>query len=240
MERLLGLGNNRDKTRVVSYQVPFNAATQIYNYKSNTSRVVIGPKLVTLQPDEQFTVMHLSGSKPKRPGVIQTLHINLGPDFFTDIFTVETADHAKLELQLSYNWHFNLQSEEDKMKIFNVRDFVGDACSLIASMVRGKVASLKFDTFHKLSNLVGKFEFPANNLVITNVDIQRVEPVEENTKRSLQESMNKTFEITTKRQEDEAKHEANRKKQEADGKLTKQKIEDNAASEEQKKEYYEL
>ncbi len=36
-------------------------------------------------------------------------------------------------------------------KIFNVKDFVGDACSAIASKVRGEVASLSFETFHKLS-----------------------------------------------------------------------------------------
>jgi major vault protein len=32
--------------------------------------------------------------------------VGLGPDFFSDIFQVETSDHARLQLQLSYNWHF--------------------------------------------------------------------------------------------------------------------------------------
>ena len=51
-------------------------------------------------------MVYLSGGKPKRPGVIKTLHVGLGPDFFSDIFQVETSDHARLQLQLSYNWHF--------------------------------------------------------------------------------------------------------------------------------------
>lgn len=69
---------------------------------------MFGPDLVMLLPDEQFTVLSISGGKPKRPNVIKALCLLLGPDFCTDIVVVETADHARLSLQLSYNWfvHF--------------------------------------------------------------------------------------------------------------------------------------
>lgn len=67
-------------------------------------RVVFGPEMVMLGPDEQFTVLSLSGDKPKRANVIKAVCLLLGPDFFTDIITIETADHARLQLQLSYNW----------------------------------------------------------------------------------------------------------------------------------------
>lgn len=67
-------------------------------------RVVFGPELVMLCPDEQFTQLSLSGGKPKKPNVIKALCLLLGPDFCTDIVTVETSDHARLQLQLSYNW----------------------------------------------------------------------------------------------------------------------------------------
>lgn len=68
-------------------------------------RVVFGPEMVMLAPDEQFTVLSLSGDKPKRPNVIKAVCLLLGPDFCTDIITIETADHARLQLQLSYNWY---------------------------------------------------------------------------------------------------------------------------------------
>lgn len=67
-------------------------------------RVVFGPDLVMLGPDEQFTVLSLSGDKPKRANVIKAICLLLGPDFCTDIITIETADHARLQLQLAYNW----------------------------------------------------------------------------------------------------------------------------------------
>ena len=94
----------REKTKVVVYRVPHKAAVQIYDYKEKMARVVFGLELVMLRPDEQFTQLSLSGGKPKRPNVIKALCLLLGPDFCTDIITIETANHARLQLQLSYNW----------------------------------------------------------------------------------------------------------------------------------------
>lgn len=146
-------GKGRDKTRIVTFRVPHNAAVQIYDYKEKKARVVFGPELVMLGPDEQFTQLSLSGGKPKRPNQIRSLCLLLGPDFCTDVITVETADHARLQLQLSYNWHFevkNRDDEEEAAKLFSVPDFVGDACKAIASRVRGAVAGVQFDDFHKV------------------------------------------------------------------------------------------
>ncbi len=52
-----------DPTRVVTFQVPHNAAVQIYDYSSKKSRVVFGPDLVMLEPNEEFTQLSLSGLK---------------------------------------------------------------------------------------------------------------------------------------------------------------------------------
>jgi major vault protein len=41
----------------------------------------------------------------------------------------------------------------DAAKLFSVPDFVGDACKAIASRVRGAVAQVAFDDFHKVSLL---------------------------------------------------------------------------------------
>ena len=65
---------------------------------------MFGPELVMLRPDEQFTQLSLSGGKPKRPNVIKSLCVLLGPDFCSDIITIQTADHVRLQLQLSYSW----------------------------------------------------------------------------------------------------------------------------------------
>jgi major vault protein len=45
----------RNKSSVVTYRVPHNGAVQIYDYKEKRSRVIFGPELVMLGPDEQVT-----------------------------------------------------------------------------------------------------------------------------------------------------------------------------------------
>jgi major vault protein len=243
---------DRDRTRVVSFRAPHNSAVQIYDYKEKKARVVFGPELVMLGPDEHFTVLSLSGGKPKEPHKIKAIALLLGPDFMTDIVIVETSDHARLSLKLSYNWRFEVDkdSKADGEKIFQVPDFVGDSCKAIASRVRGAVASVTFDTFHKNSAKIirssvfgtddsgrvrNRFGFSSNNLVITNIDIQSVEPVDQRTRDSLQKSVQLAIEITTKSQEAAAKHQAERKEQEAKGRLERQKITDEAEAEKARK-----
>jgi len=237
----------RDKTRVVTYRAPHNSAVQVYDYKEKKARVVFGPNPVMLLPDEQFTLISLSGDKPKREGVIKSLCLFLGPDFMTDVVIVETSDHARLSLGLSYNWYFKVNSKDEKeaAKLFNVPDFVGDACKAIASRVRGAVAGVSFDSFHKnsadiiRSSVFGAknaLVFSQNGLVISNIDIQSVEPVDQRTRDSLQKSVQLAIEITTKSQEAAARHESSRAEQEAMGKLDRQKIDDEALAEKVRKQ----
>ncbi|KAK7167486.1 hypothetical protein R3I94_001778 [Phoxinus phoxinus] len=248
----------RDKTRVVSYRIPHNAAVQVYDYREKKARVMFGPEMVMLGPDEQFTILSLSGDKPKHPNVIKTICLLLGPDFCTDIITIETADHARLQLQLSYNWHFDIKLPADAAQaatLFSVPDFVGDACKAIASRIRGAVASVQFDDFHKnsiriiCSSVFGfdeklamrsSLRFNQNGLVISSVDIQSVEPVDQRTRDALQKSVQLAIEITTNSQEAAARHEAERLEQEARGRLERQKISDQAESEKARKELLEL
>jgi major vault protein len=248
----------RDKTRVISYRVPHNAAVQVYDYKEKKARVVFGPDLVMLGPDEQFTVLSLSGGKPKRPNQIKALCLLLGPDFCTDIITIETADHARLQLQVSYNWRFDITDAadaEEATKLFSVPDFIGDLCKAVASRVRGAVASVQFDDFHKNSAKIirssvfglderGKvresFGFPSNKLLITSIDIQSAEPVDQRTRDALQKSVQLAIEITTNSQEAAARHEAERLEQAAKGALERQKIEDEADAEDARKRLLEL
>lgn len=247
----------RVKSQVVTFKVPHNCAVQIYDYKLKKSRVIFGPELVMLGPEEQFTLLSISGDTPKRPNQIKAICLMLGPDFFTDIIQIETADHARLSLKCSFNWHFkyNKEDQADASKIFNVPDFVGDACKAVASRIRGAVAAVNFDDFHKNSASIirasvfgldenkkirKEFSFAQNNLYLTSVDIQSVEPVDQRTRDSLQKSVQLAIEITTNSQEAAAKHEAERIEQEAKGRLERQKIIDEAEAEKARRALLEL
>ncbi|NXL93114.1 MVP protein, partial [Alectura lathami] len=243
----------RDRTRAVTYQVPHNAAVQVYDYREG---VVLGPELVVLGPGEQLTVLSLSGGRPKRPHARRSLCLRLGPDFCADIVTIETADHARLQLQLAYNWHFEVPEDPAALgRLFSVPDFVGDACKALASRVRGAVAAVTFDDFHKNSNrlicsavfgfdeagrLRERLRFVPNGLVVTSVDIQSVEPVDQRTRDALQRSVQLAIEIATNSQEAAARHEAERLAQEARGRLERQRLLDQAEAERARRELLEL
>ena len=143
----------------------------------------------------------------------------------------------------------------DAAKIFAVKDFIGDLCNMMASQVRSAVATVDFDSFHKTSaRLIRKSVFGIdaegkinkelalgkNNLVVTNVDIQSVEPIDDNTKENLQKTVTLAIEITTKRQEATARHNAEKLDQEAKGELQKLIIEDESKAELAKKALLEL
>jgi len=121
--------------------------------------------------------------------------------------------------------------------------------------VRGSIASQSFDHFHKFSadiirkavfgtdeagNVRNRFHFKSNNLIITNIDIQSVEPVDQRTRDALQKSVQLAIEITTKSQEAAARHEAERREQEAKGRLERQKIDDEAEAEKARRELLSL
>jgi major vault protein len=203
----------RDKSKVVAYRVPHNACVQIYDYKSKKARIIFGPELVMLGPDEQFTTLNLSGEKPKVPNKIRSICLLLGPEFSSDIVTIESSDHARLSLRLSYNWHFqitDINDEKEAAKLFSVPDFIGDFCKAVAAKIRGAVAGISFDDFHKNSAKVIRVSvfgldenkhvnkrllFPQNNLVLTSIDIQSVEPVDQRTRDALQKSVQLAIEV---------------------------------------------
>lgn len=263
-----GGGQTRDKTRVVSYHLPHNSLAQIYDFKTRAQRLVFGPDLVMLGPDEEFTILSLSGSEwiPGKPNMvtpkvqdrIKALYVFLGPDSMSDVVTVETADHARLSLQLSYSWHFACPHGDKvaALKIFNGSDFVGACCAAMASRVRGAVAAEPFDMFHKNSSAIihaavfgidketGKVRnslfFPNNLLTITGVDIQSIECVDQKTAESLQKSVKLAIEITTASQEADARQAAEERNQRAKGELERQILNDKAQAEEERKILLEL
>ena len=233
----------RIRHMVVSIGVPHNSVTQIFDYKSKSSRVVFGPDRVMLHPDEKFTVLSLSGGIPKRENDYQSLSLRLGPDFMRDKIMVETLDHARLSLKLSYRWVFDLQekSQKEGNKLFKIKDFIGDTCKSLASRIRGAVAGRTFEMFHMHSSEIIKnavflkrrtgeiapeLRFPINNLVITSVDVLSVKPIDKLTKECLKKSITMAIEITTDQYKMKAEQQSAMQKQQARGLLELQKVSD--------------
>lgn len=238
---------------VLAVNVEHNALIRLYDSSRGTSRVVVGPAAVYLEPYEEFTPMVLSGGRPKTPEQIHALSLYLGPDYMADVIEVETLDHTRLKLSLSYNWEFDTSDmERIKDVAFTIPDFVGEACKTLASRVRVVIASTSFEQFHRHSSLLIKqavfstkadsqtevrgeaLYFRANALLITNVDIQNVEPVELKTRVALTKSVQLAVEISTRSQESEATHNAALIEEAAQGRLDLQVMQDQASAEAQR------
>ncbi|XP_067656927.1 major vault protein-like [Haliotis asinina] len=232
----------RNRTKIVTYRCPGNTAVQVYNYMQKTARVVLGPDLIILGPHENFNVLSLSAGKPKKANALKSLCMMLGPDFITDILEVETADHARLKIQIAFNNHFEYYRNDDESlkQMFAVPDFIGFACRQVGSRIRGAVALVPFDEFHRHSlqiirtavfgiNPVNKqlrthIRFSENNLVITNIDVQSIEPSDVKMRDSLSKSIQMAIEIATRSIENAAAHEADKIEQAARGQLERQKL----------------
>lgn len=247
----------RNKTRVVKYRCPHNSAVQVYDHKNKTSRVIFGPDLAVLGPHENFNVLSLSAGKPKKNNALKSLAVLLGPDFITDIIEVETLDHARLRIQYAVNnkFEYTKGEKESEDKIFAVPDYIGFVCNNNASRIRGRVAQTPFDDFHRYSARIVKesifgldkegvlrpsLMFPENNMVITNIDIQSIEPVDRRMRDSLLKSVQLAIEISTNSIERAASHEAARLDQIARGILDRSKLENEQAAEKARKYLLEL
>jgi len=241
-------GCESDLTKVISYKIPYNCAVQIYDFRVKESRVMFGPDYIMLNPDESLTVNSLSGGKPKRPNVIQSIYIGLGPDFTSDVMEVETSDHARMSIALSYNWHFRLDknNKESSEQIFAIKDFIGNLCSIMGAKIRAAVAVQTFDEFFKSFakiirtsvfgvNAAGKINneylIEKNNMVVSNIDITKIVPVDTKTRNSLKETVNLAIEITTKKQEEIARIVSENAKQNAKSELDNIKIENQLSAE---------
>lgn len=252
-ENLKKVANNwrKEKHKVVTFKAPHNTAVQLFDFKTNMPRVIFGPDLIMLEPDEQFTLITLSDGAPKVENAIKTLSLGLGPDSMSDKLVIETSDHARLSLQLAYKWFFKYdpKNEDHKMELFSVKDFIGDSCKSIASRVRGVVSGVTFEDFHhnstqkireavfgKLPNgdVKEELNFKENRLCVTGVDIQNVEVTDEKTRELLSKSINLAITIATQSQEAEQKHKAERLDQENKGQLEILSLEDKCKAEESK------
>lgn len=247
----------RDKTRVIVYRCPGNTAVQVYDYLQKAARVIFGPDLVVLGPHENFNVLSLSAGKPKKPNALKTICMMLGPDFITDIIEVETSDHARLKIQIAMNniFEFERGNAKSEQAIFSVPDYIGNTCKSVASRIRGKVAQVPFDEFHRYStSLIKKavfgvdkdgkinqrLRFDANQLVVTNIDIQSIEPVDLHMSESLSKSVQMAIEISTKSIERAAEHEAKRTEQMAKGLIERQKLTNEKEAESARVNLFEL
>ncbi len=93
--------------------------------KTGDRRVEVGPKVVLLQYDEIITALELSTGRPKSDrNLLRTGYLRVVNNVVSDLVTVETRDLVSIEIELSYRVNFEGVSNAERLRWFDVENYV--------------------------------------------------------------------------------------------------------------------
>ena len=108
-------------------------------------RVVAGPQRHLMGYNETLEVLSLSRGKPKTTdNLLNTVYLRVKNNKVSDILTVETADHVKVDLKLSFHVDF----EGDENKWFDVENYVKFMTDRVRSVMAGAVKKQTIADFY--------------------------------------------------------------------------------------------
>lgn len=154
--------------------------------KSGGRRVEVGPKPVLLAYDEMLEPLSFSTGKPKSTDKLMRSRYLQIENFVTDIIEVETSDHVKIELKVSYRVNFVGDTDEERMKWFSVQNYVKYLCDHGKSVVKAAARKLPVSEFYQNSTEIvrdivlgkqgtdGKRQgmfFEENNLKVRDIEV---------------------------------------------------------------------
>lgn len=116
-------------------------------------RIEVGPKVVLLQYDEILSIMQFSTGTPKisdKP--IQTPYLRIANNKVTDKFWVESADHVRMELTISYLISFDESALDSWFNIDNYIKYMTDVTR--AEMSRAARRTNIMDLHQNLLNTI--------------------------------------------------------------------------------------
>lgn len=163
---------------------------------TGTRAVLKGPQTILLGYDQELEGIILSQGKPKTTDkILKTVYLRVDNNKVSDVVEVETSDHVKIHLHVSYNINF----EGDDKIWFSVENYVQFACHHARSVLQGAILKVGFNDFYMHSRdiirdvILGKsttsdaktdikstslrpgMVFKENGMRIGEVDITRVE-----------------------------------------------------------------
>jgi len=153
--------------------------------KTGRRRVEVGPATVLLDYDEGIEALVLSTGTPKSTDkLLETPYLRVENNQVTDVVHVETLDHVRVQLELSYRVDF----EGEPLRWFAVENYVKFLCDHVRSVLKGQIHKLAIEDFYASSTdrirdvILGKSKdgkrdgmaFPANGMRVVDVDVLKV------------------------------------------------------------------
>ncbi len=143
------------KPRTVTLDTKFDGAVQINPYpgyavliinKSGERKVIEGPAAILLEYDETLVPLELSTGTPKTDAeTIKTVYLQVQNNRVSDEMTVETKDLVRVTVRLACRINFE---GEDKLRWFNVDNYVRFLTEHLRSLVRNAVKAKGIEEFY--------------------------------------------------------------------------------------------
>lgn len=200
----------------------------------NSCRYICGPLVHLLEPFSSVKILSLAGGVPKQEGVYQAGKIRINQDFCNDSICIRTKDNAELRVLVSYTWQFLVDTAvaAEVSKVFAIVDFVGLMTASMGSTIRTVAAKHDFEAFHRhASDLIRKelFSqtqiecggepttvhgrwFPECRILVSDVDVRSIEPVDPEIAELLNSSIRSNMRILCTKMEDAAQLNAEKEK----------------------------
>ena len=142
--RTITLDNKYDG--VVSMDIWTGYAVNIVS-KSGNRKVVCGPQTILLDYDQTLEVLHMSTGKPKTTDrLISTVYLRHENNKVSDIIKVETKDHVKAEVKVSYCVNFDPEATD---KWFSIDNYVKYLCDHERALIKRAAKNYTIEEFYQ-------------------------------------------------------------------------------------------
>lgn len=119
----------------LSVVIPNNEAVLVTGKDSR--RVVVGPRMELLGYEEWLEVLTLSKGRPKlEDSVLETCFLRVTGNRITDQMELETSDFVNISIDVCYGVEFEGETQDDKAKWFNHRNYVMLLCNNLRSRLK--------------------------------------------------------------------------------------------------------
>lgn len=182
--------------------------------KIGERKVIVGPQTYLLTYDETLEPMTLSTGSPKsEKELLKTVYLRVLHNKVSDAIRAETQDLCEVEIELSYRVNF----EGEPNQWFDVENYVKFLTEHMRSLIRNAVKQLGVEAFYSnsidiLRNTVlglshdgerrGRM-FPENGMRVYDVEVLRVELVDEEVEKMLVKAqrsvVEQTLQLTTEK-----------------------------------------
>jgi len=124
-----------DSPWALSVVIPNNEAVMITS--KDGRRVVVGPCMELLEYEEWLEVLTFSKGRPKtEDNFLETCYLRVKGNRITDQFIIETSDFVQILIDVSYGVEFVGETQDDKSKWFNYKNYVWLLCNNLRSRLK--------------------------------------------------------------------------------------------------------